>query len=400
MRKLFLFLSTLFLFLPGLAIQAVINESVTVTALTKGPKHHWFGYYDKYQMDPSGRYVLGMQVDFEHRSPTPEDVITIGMVDLEDRNRWIALGESRAWCWQQGCMLQWRPGSSTEILWNDREDDRFVVRILDIKSKKLRTLPHPIYHVRSDGKYALGLDFSRLQDQRPGYGYWGSEDPFKHLNAPEQSGIYLLDLDTGDRTELISLADIEKARFGDQPAPGKLHFNHIQWNPSGNRFMFLSRMNGNRDTRAYTFDLEKKDLRFLGENSSHFEWRDNEHVLIWASGAYRLYKDDGTGDNKVVLKAANGHNTYLKNQDWIVTDTYPQGDSRVQELYLYHIPSGKKIVLDRFQSPPEYKGEWRCDLHPTLSRDGTKVVIDSTHAGNGRQLYLVDFAKVLEKEQD
>jgi len=68
--------------------------------ITSGPKHHWFGYYDKLEFDPTGRFVLGMEVDFEHRSPTPADVIRIGMVDLQAGDRWIELGESRAWCWR------------------------------------------------------------------------------------------------------------------------------------------------------------------------------------------------------------------------------------------------------------------------------------------------------------
>src|SRR5262245_19684698 len=55
-----------------------------VRTITRGPKHHWFGYYDKLQFDPTGRYVLGMEVDFEHRSPEPDDVIRLGMVDLQD----------------------------------------------------------------------------------------------------------------------------------------------------------------------------------------------------------------------------------------------------------------------------------------------------------------------------
>jgi len=44
------------------------------------------------------------------------------MVDLNSGDTWTQLGESRAWCWQQGCMLQWRPGSKNEIIWNDRPD--------------------------------------------------------------------------------------------------------------------------------------------------------------------------------------------------------------------------------------------------------------------------------------
>ena len=108
-------------------------------AITSGPRHHWFGYYDKLQFDPSARYALGMQVDFEHRAPTPEDVIRIGMVDLSDGDRWIALGESLAWGWQAGCMLQWLPRSAHEIIWNDRIDGRFVSHILNVDTGRTRT---------------------------------------------------------------------------------------------------------------------------------------------------------------------------------------------------------------------------------------------------------------------
>src|SRR5262245_24705132 len=67
-----------------------------VRAITRGPKFHWFGYYDKFEFDPTNRYVLGMEVDFEHRSPTPQDSISIGMVDLHDGDRWIELGRTSA----------------------------------------------------------------------------------------------------------------------------------------------------------------------------------------------------------------------------------------------------------------------------------------------------------------
>src|SRR5690349_17033719 len=87
--------------------------------ITRAPGYHWFGYYDKLEFDPSSRYVLGMRVGFEHRSPKPEDAIELGMVDLESGDRWIPLGETRAWNWQQGTMLQWLPGSKTEVIWND-----------------------------------------------------------------------------------------------------------------------------------------------------------------------------------------------------------------------------------------------------------------------------------------
>ena len=69
-----------------------------IRAITCGPRHHWFGYYDKLQFDPSQRYVLAMEVDFEHRSPRPEDVIRVGMIDLHDGDRWLHAAVAAGLC--------------------------------------------------------------------------------------------------------------------------------------------------------------------------------------------------------------------------------------------------------------------------------------------------------------
>lgn len=367
-----------------------------VTALSEGPGYHWFGYYDKFQFDPTNRYVLGMRVGFEQRAPVAADTIRIGMIDRHQGNRWIELGESRAWCWQQGCMLQWRPGSDRDVVWNDRDGDRFVCRILDTTTGQMRTLPRPVYHLSPDGRFALGTDFARIQDQRPGYGYPGVTDPWRDINAPAESTIYLMDLDSGSVRDVVSLADIERIRFPEGKSPGKMHFNHIQFSPDGQRFLFLNRIDGNRNTHAYTSNLQGTDVRFLGADSSHFQWRDPEHVLIWSGGAYRLHADDGTGNSVVVLEAANGHHSYLPNPEWLLTDTYPTGQNREQVVCLVHLPSGRQIEIGRFHAPDSYAGSWRCDTHPRLSRDGRAVVVDSPHRGNGRQMYLIDISEYVD----
>ncbi|MDC0292155.1 hypothetical protein OAK81_02565, partial [Verrucomicrobiales bacterium] len=84
-------------FLDQLFAQARQGGLPPVRTITRGPKHHWFGYYDKWQFDPTDRFVLGMEVDFEHRSPTADDFVRIGMVDLENNDEWIELGKSTAW---------------------------------------------------------------------------------------------------------------------------------------------------------------------------------------------------------------------------------------------------------------------------------------------------------------
>ena len=120
------------------------QADVPTRPITKGPQRHWFGYYDKLEFDPTNRYVLSNQVAFEHRSPRADDVIKVGMVDTKDNDKWVELGQSRAWGWQQGCMLQWLPGETGEVLWNDMEDDQLVCRVMEAETKRGRTLPRPI----------------------------------------------------------------------------------------------------------------------------------------------------------------------------------------------------------------------------------------------------------------
>ncbi len=366
-----------------------------VRAITRGPKHHWFGYYDKLQFDPAGRYVLGMEVDFEGRTPTADDVVGIGMVDLAGGDRWIELGESRAWGWQQGCMLQWRPGSDREVIWNDRVDGRFVAWLLDVRSGERRMLPRPVYHLSPDGRWAVGLDFARLQVLRPGYGYVGVDSPTIAERAPDGSGIYRLDLETGESTEVVSLATIAAIPYPDSDPADRHWFNHLEWSPDGRRFIFLNRWSrpGMRGfgTRMFTAAADGSDVRLVTDapGISHFIWRDARQISIWR-GDYLLYRDDGSGESELLWRAPNGHQSYLPDLDWLISDTYPQGPAREQWLHLYHLPTARIVPLGRFASPPEYTGEWRCDLHPRLSPDAGWATIDSTHGGDGRQLYLVD----------
>jgi len=381
-----------------------------VRTITRGPKHHWFAYYDKLEFDPTCRYVLGMEVDFEGRSPKPDDVIKVGMVDLEQGDKWIELGDTRAWCWQQGCMLQWRPGSKTEVLWNDRQGDRFVCHVLDVFTRRKRTIPHPVYTVSPCGKWAVAPDFRRVNDMRPGYGYTGLPDPHTDELAPKETGIFRVDLDTGDSQLVVSLSDIAKVPFpGRDLSPMKHYFNHLLVSPDGSRFEFLHRWRGpgvrSFDTRMLTAAPDGSDVRIVDPSgyTSHFIWRDPKHILAWSrheshGNAFYLYEDKTGGKVEIVgegVMTVNGHCTYLPGNEWILNDTYPQGKERLQSPYLYHVATGKRVWLGHFHLPPEYRGEWRCDTHPRFSPDGRSVVIDSPHTGEGRQLHLIDVSGIV-----
>lgn len=376
-------------------LSATGERQVVWRPLTRGPRQHWFSYYDVLQFDPAGKRVLAMAVDFEGRQPLAGDEIEVGMVELAEGDRWVKLGTTTAWCWQQGCRLQWRPGSDREVLWNDREDGRYVCRVLDLRSGRRRTLPSAVDHLSPAGKWALVADFARVGHLRPDYGYQGIEDPRRNERAPRESGVWRVDLDSGERRMLLSLAEVAAipSRGYAPNSQGRHYINHLAWSPDGKRFLFLNR--GEGVDRMFTADADGGNLRYICAKPSHYVWRDAATILCWTGGAYRLFRADGSAPDagEVLFEAPNGHQTYLPGGEWLLTDTYPQGPQRIQTVYLYHLASGRKVTLGEFPSPAGYQGPWRCDTHPRLSPDGGMVTIDSPHEG-GRQVYCAEIGSI------
>lgn len=201
-----------------------------VRAITRAPGHHWFGYYDKLQFDPTSRYVLGMRVELEHRSPRADDVIQLGVIDLRDGDRWQDLGKSRAWNWQQGCMLQWVPG------WNRRHLERPAGRALRLRDPKLQNGQgardrRPGLHAEPQWPRGSLPDFRRLNDCRPGYGYAGLPDPNFDKRIPDDAGIWRVDLRTGRSSLLIPFSQAAAIPYPPGYSNGAKHwFNHLLYN--------------------------------------------------------------------------------------------------------------------------------------------------------------------------
>lgn len=391
---------------------------VPARIITHGPKHHWFGYYDKLQFDPTNRFVLCMEVDFEGRSPLPEDEIKIGMIDLGNNDKWIDLGTSKAWGWQQGCMLQFVPGSDSMVIWNDRIDNRFVSHLFNIYSKKEKILPFAIYALSPDGIHAVTTDFERIQDTRPGYGYAGIPDPNKNDFAPNNSGIYLCNLQTGEKKLIITYHQmVEMPALADDDANAdrstqKNWFNHLLFNTDGSRFIFLHRWKaqskkdvGGFATLMYTSDLQGKNIKLVDPSNytSHFIWKNKNQIAAWTrqpshGNGFYVFTDGKPNETYVLNQEkmpVNGHNTYLpNNKNWILNDSYPDKD-RFQHVYLYNTETDIKIPIGDFYAPEAYKGEWRCDTHPRSSNNGKMVCIDCPVENGGRQLVLMDISKII-----
>ncbi|MGB3905396.1 MAG: hypothetical protein WBB22_10770, partial [Anaerolineae bacterium] len=328
-----------------------------VQRLTDGTRHHFFGYYDKCPWDATGRYVLALAADFMDRPPGPDDTATVGMVDLARGNQWIPLAETQAWNWQQGAMLQWLPSRPDDlIIYNARSDDSFVSVIRDVHGGSTRMLLRPVYAVSHDGRSALSLSFARIHHCRPGYGYAGLPDPWSEDPAPEEDGIWRMDLVTGECRLTVSLARV--AAIDHQPnMDGARHwFNHVQFNTADSRFVFLHRWR--RDgmmwsTRMFTACPDCSDLYCVADHEmvSHFDWRDEAHILAWArqhgeGDLFYLFADKSQ-DREVVGRGvlnADGHCSYSPDRKWILTDSYPDTESK-RSLILFRPADGRCTVL-------------------------------------------------------
>ena len=379
-----------------------------VRPVTRPPGHHFFGYYDKTPWNTSGSLLLAHEVAFNDRPPQDDDEIAVGIVRLDEQSRFVPLGTSRAWNWQQGAMLQWHPADPERVfVHNDRRAGRLVAVVRDVAGAEQHVYERPLYALSPDGRTAYSLNFARLHRRRPGYGYAGVADPFEAEAAPMADGIFRLDLRSGRADLIISLAQL--AAFEPRAEmKGSHHWlNHVQVSPDGHRFAFFhlwGLQDGGWAVRLFVADAESFALRCVLDAPviSHYDWLDGNRLLVWSRAAGKrgnfLLVDANDGGQKIIgdgVLTEDGHCSFSADRHWVLNDTYPDRFD-MRTLMLYRWPDGPRVDIARLHSPKSrWWGEIRCDLHPRWDRRGRHVCIDSVHDGT-RQMYVIDVAGIVQ----
>ena len=366
---------------------------------------YFFGYYDKSPWDISDRYVLCLQANNTWKDVNPREKANIILIDTKQNfsnsERIKKIADTLTWNVQQGCMLQWLgPDFSSKIIYNDFYDNKYVAIILDIYTRQKRIISMPIYTVSNDGKTALSLDFSRLYNLRPGYGYYNLPEITNGINLPKEPAVWKIDLTTGHIQPILSYTDFacfnSRKEMQDSCAIHKV--NHLMLNPKGNRFMLLYRwfVNGRKYTRLITCNTDGTDKYLLLDNDmvSHCCWKNDEEILAFANHksngiGYYLLKDK-TKSFKYYwdeLKS-DGHPSYSPNRKLIVTDSYPNR-IRMQQLYIMQEETGRIQTVSKVFAPFKYDNDTRCDLHPRWNHKGNQICFDSVFEGK-RGLYSIN----------
>jgi hypothetical protein len=305
-------------------------------------------------------------------------------------------------------MLQW-VGDSSQVLWNDCVGGQHVARIADRDGRLLSTLPRPVGAVSPDGSKALSHSFSRLRASPYGYGYANGADPDDGDLCPDESGIEVVDLSSGARELILSLAQVA-ALEPERTMRGAFHYlTHCQFSPSGSRLLTLhcwlhgwSRFG----LRMITCSAGGGDVHVFRASGmvSHASWRDDERIVAFArtesrGDGYYLWRDRSDDFVRIgeSMLATDGHPSFSPDGRWILTDTYPDRLRR-RRLLLYDFQSDRAFTLAMLYSPRQFaqgrfSGMLRCDLHPRWDREGRAICFDSTHTGQ-RALCTLEIGRI------
>lgn len=399
---------------------------------------YFFGYYDKSPLDAGNRRLLAQRASFMNRMVTAGDVLEIGYFDWQESDSFQKMTDTRAWNWQQGCMLQWLgPEHDRRILFNDRRDGRFVAVVRDVESGAETVHPMAVYTVSPQGDRALCIDPERHYWFRPGYNYQGIESASKNTPLDPADGIWLMDLGNGAVRQVINIMTLIETSHLSTMDGGIHYLEHLMYSPSGRRFCFLHRWkmeDGGVYARLYTANADGNDIRLLADSGrmSHFSWLDDEHIVAYGGirttlnrlrrnrNLVRLFirpllplyhtivprkssfRKNITGDGYMILDDASGmcrrlapeslredgHPTRCPaDSNLLLSDTYEDADHN-REVFLLDMAEGRKVWHEKLRSIPELDSTgMRCDLHPKWSFDGSYFAVDTQHDG-GRGIYL------------
>jgi len=390
---------------------SILLEELQFTPVTPEKKHCFFGYYDVSPWSSDRRRLLVTAATFIDRLPANGDKLELMVRDLSSsKNEWTTFAITSAWNWQMGCRLQWMPGSNSRVLYNDKRDGAFcsIVRDLDLGSEKL--LPMPVFALSHDGRSAVTLNFSRLHDVRPGYGYHGLKDKGESVIAPEDDGIFVFNIDGGAPNLILSYAQILSLLPDARHRKIKLWVNHLFWSPEGRQILIFARVSlpeGGAYTYLFLVDRDGSHPNLLAHSKfiSHFDWREADKILVYAEfPGYPMdyyFIDTSSGRITPVAPCAfdsDGHCSLSPDGKWMLTDTYPNPRTGTYSILLLQISTGIVREICRVKALDGVPVGSRCDLHPRWRSDGRQIAFDAAPQ-NIRRMFLCDLDPLLNKAE-
>lgn len=369
---------------------------------------YFFGFHDVSPLSAGGTKLLAMHNSFDLRMPQPQEPLTVGYFDFNDgkMGNYHAVGESFAWNYHKGCRLQWL--DSDRLIYNTAIDGELCSKIYNVADGSEIAVPHPIdaVFISGDKQIASSFSYERLERCMPGYGYPYADNGLAEESAPKQTGLFVVDLTSGERELMLSLDEIARKVTG-QIEPEYLHFvTHTEFSKTGRYLSFLYRRiprEGDymkRRSVMCVYDFKTKELTVLPsqESGSHYVWNSQDQIIascnIDGKNCHALFDMNNLSEVKPIDEAhlnSDGHQSFIADTQFI-TDTYPD-KFRMAKLYVADIESNTSRLIANIYSPKEFQTRdfhchIACDLHPRVIGGGKYVCFDSPRTGK-RGIYVM-----------
>ena len=368
---------------------------------------YYFGFHDLQELSADGSRLLVHRPSFDLRMPLAGETEQVGYLDFNSDGLlgdFHLLGTTSAWNYHKGCRLQWL--DEHNVIYNSTYSGKLISVISDIETGESHTIGYPIDSVSHNAEFATSFSYERLEHCMSGYGYPYSDDSFLDLDSPEKTGLFIVNLNTGTRDLIVSLASLTES-IPDMYREGYIHYvTHSEFSPDDRYVSFLHRWRLRtgtdllRWTRIMVYDRITGNLTELPTqlSGSHCVWNSNNQIIascvIDGISCHVLYDMNDLKSYKIIASSvlnSDGHQSFIDDYSF-VTDTYPD-KYRMAYIYKVDIATDKTDLLasvyspKMFQSSPK-KGHIACDLHPRVSHDGRFVFFDSCRTGK-RGIYVM-----------
>ncbi len=381
-----------------------------IEQVTFGTKHHFFGYIGQCRTVPwsaGNRYILGLEIDTIDRMPRPEEGATVILIDTLKNNRILRVDRTCAWNPQQGTMFYWNPlKPDTQFFFNDRDvkTGKVFTVLFDLAKRKrvfeYRFNDTPVGNggVAANGEAFLALNYGRLARLRLVTGYPGALDWSRHECAPDNDGIFVVDIKSGEKRLLVSYGQLARRleqRMGTLETRG-LFINHTLWNRETDRVYFFVRagwsgQGGRRLNTPCSIHADGTGLTLHKMHvGGHPEWAEHS-LLIGRQGKKQIFYDVDTQavvgqlGTPEIFPNPEGDISLSPSGEWFVNG-YKKGQ---KNFYAVYRRSDGAFVRSRGLDKGAYSGDIRIDPAPRWNRTNDAILVPGIAKNGTRQMFTI-----------
>lgn len=388
----------------------------TIQQITNGQEHHFFGYIGHSLTIPwnsKGNLILALGSTFHDHLPGSNEPADVSLVHLDKPEGKFfnveKIDMSSGWNLQQGTMFYWNPENpASQFFFNDRDPKtgKVFTVLFDVDKRKriqeYRFDDTPVGNsgVCPVGKSFLAINYARMARLRPVTGYRDATDWTEGKSAPDDDGIFVIDIQSGKERLLVSFARLEaelnKNGFVTKGEP--LFINHTLWNRDGEYIYFYVRggwqTGQDRNKRidvVCTIKADGTDL-FAGHTfiGGHPEWGIGHQIIGSMNGKQVIYdvlerKITGTIGTPDSIPSPGGDICLSPNGKWFVNGFTREGKNYYN---IIRLADGQWVRTEGIDKGA-YEGDIRIDPAPRWNRKNNQILVDGITENGTRQMFII-----------